>query len=134
MQDLARDECMRLLRAHDLGRVAIVVRGRPEILPVNYAVGEGAIVFRTTEAGDLEGAARTPGAFEVDGIEEGPHEAWSVLVRGELEDVTGALDRCSADLRRLRVVPMAPGERTSWMALTIDEVTGRRFPLAPVSS
>ena len=134
MIDLAREECLRLLRAHHVGRVAVVVGERPEILPVNYAVGEAAIVFRTAEAGVLEGAARTAAAFEVDGVEEGPHEAWSVLVRGQLEDVTGALDRLSEDLRRLAVEPMAPGDRPAWMALSIDEVSGRRFRLAPFTS
>lgn len=132
--DLAREDCLRLLRTHHLGRVAVVVSGRPEILPVNYAVGESAIVFRTTEAGVLEGASRTPAAFEVDGIDEGSREAWSVLVRGQLEDVTGGLDRLSEDLRRLAVEPMAPGDRTAWMALTIDDVSGRRFRLAPFTS
>lgn len=134
MQDLAREECLRLLRSTQLGRIAIVSAGRPEILPVNYAVGESAVVFRTTEKGVLEGASRTPAAFEVDGFDEGSHEAWSVMVRGSLEDVTDALDRLSADLRHLTVSPMAPGDRHAWMALTIDEVSGRRFPLAPLTS
>ena len=132
--DLAREDCLHLLRTHHVGRIAVVVGGRPEILPVNYALGRDAIVFRTVEEGVLEGASRTSAAFEVDGVDEGPHEAWSVLVRGELEDVTGALDRLSEDLRRVAVSPMAPGDRTAWMALTIDEVSGRRFRLAPFTS
>ena len=134
MIELEREEALRLLRSQRVGRVAIVVHGRPEILPVNFAVGASSLVFRTTEKGVLEGSSRTPAAFEVDGYDESSQEAWSVMVRGELEDVTGSLDNISADLRRLSVTPSAPGDRTSFMAITIDEVSGRRFRLAPLST
>ena len=132
MIELEREEALRLLRSQRVGRIAIVASGRPEILPVNFAVGATSVVFRTTEKGVLEGASRTPAAFEVDGYDESSQVAWSVMVRGELDDVTESLDQVSADLRRLNVAPLAPGDRTSWMAITIDEISGRRFPLAPV--
>ena len=44
---LATAACWDLLRSQTLGRLAVVMHDAPEIFPVNYAVGEEAIVFST---------------------------------------------------------------------------------------
>lgn len=53
-----------------VGRVGVVADGRPVVLPVNYAIVDGAVVFRTGR-GAKPTAARdgAPVAFEVDEIE-----------------------------------------------------------------
>jgi nitroimidazol reductase NimA-like FMN-containing flavoprotein (pyridoxamine 5'-phosphate oxidase superfamily) len=38
MESLGRTECLNLLATAQVGRVALVVDGHPEILPVNYAL------------------------------------------------------------------------------------------------
>ena len=45
MMDRAR--CLELLRADEIGRLAVVADGGPLILPVNYRVDGESIVFRT---------------------------------------------------------------------------------------
>ena len=44
---LESNECWALLRAADVGRLAVSIAERPDIFPVNFAVDHGTIVFRT---------------------------------------------------------------------------------------
>jgi hypothetical protein len=56
---LSEEHCWGYLHIHQLGRLAIVIGGRLQIFPVNHAVGEKAIVFRTESGSKL---ARGPGS------------------------------------------------------------------------
>ena len=47
LEELSEPECLELLAQQTLGRVAIVVDGRPQIFPVNYAMYGDVIVLRT---------------------------------------------------------------------------------------
>ena len=47
-------ECWRLLAGQELGRVAVLVDGAPEIYPVNHIVDSETIVFRTDRAASSE--------------------------------------------------------------------------------
>ena len=127
---LSEAECLQLLGEHDLGRVAIVVDGQPEIFPVNYAVGVDVIAFRTAPGTKLWHAPMTRVAFEVDGIDSVHGIAWSVVVKGVANEVTHALGKVPEAVRRLAVEPMAPGERERWLTVQRQEITGRRFPLS----
>src|SRR5512143_585339 len=50
LASLSHDECLNLLRQGSVGRLAVVIDGRPHILPLNYAANEdGIIVFRTAD-------------------------------------------------------------------------------------
>jgi len=42
--------CLRLLRTTSLGRIGFNVDGRPLILPVNYVVDRGTVLFRSSES------------------------------------------------------------------------------------
>lgn len=126
------EECLRLLASRDLGRLAISVRGQPQIFPVNYAVhNDGRIVFRTAPGTKLDYGPRTRVAFEIDDYDARSGVGWSVMAQGMLHDVTEAIDRTSEALRRLAVVPRAPGEREHWLAVYPTVITGRRFALGP---
>ena len=58
LEILAETEYVRLLRSHDLGRIALIDRqGRPLIFPINYFLDEGVVLFRRAKL-DL-----APGAF-----------------------------------------------------------------------
>lgn len=125
---LGRDECLGLLRATHLGRVAVSIDALPVILPVQYAVLDDAVVFRTGVGTKLDAALRrTVVAFEIDSIDPLYHQGWSVLVTGRCAEVTdpGELARC-ADLP-LR--PSVPGEPDRFVKITTDVVSGRVIEL-----
>jgi nitroimidazol reductase NimA-like FMN-containing flavoprotein (pyridoxamine 5'-phosphate oxidase superfamily) len=124
---LDEEECMRLLGTQDLGRIGVVVDGGPVILPVNYAMAEGIIAFRTAPGTKLTSAPMAQVAFEVDGVDRANGTAWSVLVKGVAYEVTHALGSAPEAVRRLTVRPLASGERSHWLAIFQREVTGRRF-------
>jgi len=125
--DLQAEECWALLRKHSLGRLAIVVEGRPAIFPVNYAAGEGAVVFRTQPGAKLSHGPGTTAAFEIDGYDHGTGVGWSVVVSGPLEEITERTDERSLSLRRLPVETAAPGARLHWLAIEAERVSGRSF-------
>ena len=124
---LGEDECWKYLRGQPLGRLAIVIAGRPEIFPVNYAVGGGVIVFRTAPGTKLAHGPGSGACFEIDGYERHAREGWSVVAVGHLEEITDAGDARSLALRQLEVDPMAPGARLHWIALHVEQINGRHF-------
>jgi nitroimidazol reductase NimA-like FMN-containing flavoprotein (pyridoxamine 5'-phosphate oxidase superfamily) len=126
---LSESECERLLKTQNLGRVAIVVDGRPEIFPVTYAFEDRVVVFRTRSGLKLERGPYSQAAFEVDDVDRSSGVAWSVVVHGTAQDITAATDTLAERLRRLVFTPVAPGPRRSWMAIYGDRITGRRFQL-----
>jgi uncharacterized protein len=124
---LSDDDCWSLLRTHNLGRLAIVIEGRPRIFPVNYATAADAVVFRTEPGAKLQYGPGSAACFEIDDHDPGTSMAWSVMVVGILKDITDASDERSRSLRRLAVEPVAPGQKLHWLALNADEVSGRSF-------
>ena len=131
LEPLSREECFALLTTTSLGRVAFLVDGRPEILPVNYAVDGPNVVFRTGQDTVLNQVAMQLVAFEVDQIDETTHTGWSVVAQGVAHDVSDAIDTTSERLRRLALVTWAPGQRHRWLRVDADRVTGRRLDAAP---
>lgn len=132
---LTEAECWQRLRMGTIGRIAIVVDGRPEIFPVNYRAGEGAIVFRTAAGAKLANGPMTSSCFEIDGFDDRTGTGWSVMVHGVISEITNAADHRATALLQLPVHPLAPGNREHWLALYADHVSGRHFtsgPLAPV--
>jgi len=129
LEVLSDEECKRLLQSQNLGRLAIVVDGKPEIFPVNYAFDDGVVVFRTSSGLKLDRGPYRYAAFEVDQVDPKKGEAWSVVVQGTAQDITETIDPRSERLRRLMVKPAAPGDRSDWMGVYADRITGRRFKL-----
>ncbi len=81
-RDLTPTECLDLLGSVRLGRVAYDDDG-PVVLPVNYVVDRGTLLFRTSPYGKLGRHMQgSQVAFEVDQIDESTGAGWSVLVRG----------------------------------------------------
>lgn len=129
LEELSEQECERLLASRDLGRVAIVADGRPEIFPVNYAFADGVVVFRTGEGLKLERSPMAVVAFETDGIDEENGLAWSVMVQGTAQNITNTIDTRSEQLRHLSLSTAAPGERSYWLGIYVTHISGRRFRL-----
>ena len=118
------DECRRLLRADVIGRVAVVIGTMPTILPVNYALDGDAIVIRTMHGSRLD-VGQGHAAFEVDSFDRERQAGWSVLVTGDLEEVSWYQARDMARITALPVEPWAGGERTMWLRLRPSFITGR---------
>jgi len=120
------EECLRLLEAEDVGRLAVIQGRVPVIFPVNYVLDGDSIVFRTAPGTKLAHGDGTLVAFEIDHLSREEREGWSVVVTGRLDEITptGAeLDR----LGRLPLTPWAGGVRDHWMRLGLGLVTGRRI-------
>ena len=127
---LSPTECTALLAQGCVGRVGFVVGGRPHVLPVNYGADDsGVVVFRTGASSLLMAAARQDVAFEVDGVDVAVRTGWSVCVFGAAREITEATDPTAERLRALGVIAWAPGRRERWLAITPQEITGRRLPI-----
>jgi nitroimidazol reductase NimA-like FMN-containing flavoprotein (pyridoxamine 5'-phosphate oxidase superfamily) len=124
---LSEVQCWSYLRGQQLGRVSVLAGGRPHIFPVNYATADGTIVFRTAPGAKLNYGPGSVSCFEVDGYDAHSLEGWSVMAFGRLEEITHASDERSRSLRQLPVQQLAPGTRLRWIAMRVDEVTGRHF-------
>jgi len=124
LEVIDRDRCLELLASRGIGRVGVVVGGRPVILPVNYGLDGERVVFRTAPGTKLDAAVRrTNVAFEIDEADASSHGGWSVVVSGWADEVTGPdLDRA----RALGIEPWAEGERSHFIAIQPDRITGRR--------
>jgi uncharacterized protein len=131
IRSMTEGECLACLRSRDLGRVAFDVQDRPEILPVNYAMEGRIVVFRTAPGEKLESIPGAHVAFEVDSWDAGAGIGWSVVVKGRAEEVTLNGGRSAEHIRRTHVHPVAPGERTHWIAIRAADVTGRQFHVHP---
>jgi nitroimidazol reductase NimA-like FMN-containing flavoprotein (pyridoxamine 5'-phosphate oxidase superfamily) len=127
LEILSTDECLDLLRSRTLGRVAVQIGDAPAILPVNYALLDDEVVFRTDPGTKLSAALmRTMVAFEVDDADPVTHAAWSVLVVGYSEQV-----RDRANLARVDALGLEP-----WVTEGLDfvvhirtrTISGRRLP------
>ena len=51
--DLNRDECLELLGAMSVGRIAYTTDDGPRVLPVNYVLEGDSVVFRTVPDGKV---------------------------------------------------------------------------------
>lgn len=121
---LSREECLHLLHSSHLGRVGVSLDALPVILPVQYAMLDDAIVFRTGIGTKLDAALRgAVVAFEIDSVDPLYHRGWSVVVTGRSLEVTDAdeVRRCE----RLPLRPWLPGEPDRFVKVTTDVLSGR---------
>jgi nitroimidazol reductase NimA-like FMN-containing flavoprotein (pyridoxamine 5'-phosphate oxidase superfamily) len=132
LQEISETECLRLLRRHSLGRIAVVVEGQPQIFPVNYALQDRIIVFRTAPGTKLSYAPLSRVAFEIDEYNSESGVGWSVMVQGVAQDATTALDDLSWTARGAMPHPVAPGVRTHRVAIDSQNITGRYFRISVV--
>lgn len=127
LEVLSEAECLELLAGHHFGRIGVIADGRPIIFPVNYVFDEGRVALRTDPGTKLTAAAQGHVAFEADEIDESSRTGWSVLVTGVGYDVTDALDATSVAARRFPVDTWAPGQKSHWIRIDPDHVSGRRL-------
>jgi uncharacterized protein len=106
LEPITEDECLRLLSTEEVGRLVVVLDGRPQVFPVNYALDGDAVVFRTAPGTKLEAITRSLVAFEVDRLSPSA-TGWKVVVEGIAQEVTSA---DGPSLReRIAAFPSTPG-------------------------
>jgi nitroimidazol reductase NimA-like FMN-containing flavoprotein (pyridoxamine 5'-phosphate oxidase superfamily) len=127
VSELTTEECWELLELEELGRLAYRLVDEVHLVPVNYVVDDGAILFRTASGNKLLAAAmHSDVAFEIDWHDAAA--AWSVVVRGHMrrlhEDEAHRVDG-------LALLPWVVNHKYDVVELRPDVVTGRRFVLRP---
>jgi hypothetical protein len=117
--------CWQLLAGEQVGRLAVSVHQHPDIFPVNYAIDEGTIVFRTAEGTKLFALfVDSAVAFEVDSYDPASGTAWSVVIKGRAAEIP------MQDLLDDLAFPLFPWTATPkprFIRVVPNEITGRRF-------
>ncbi len=126
LEQLSRDECLRLMGSVPVGRIVYTRQALPAVELVNFVLDDGGIVIRTDAGGKLAAAARgAVVAFEADSVDAVGHCGWSVTVVGYATAVTGR-----AEIARLEQLPLtawAPGNRDHFIRVSSAIVNGRRI-------
>jgi nitroimidazol reductase NimA-like FMN-containing flavoprotein (pyridoxamine 5'-phosphate oxidase superfamily) len=100
-------DCWRLLGSQAVGRLGVVVGHYPLVFPVNYALDETTIVFRSGSGTKLHSIQRSNVTFEVDSIDPVHHSGWSVMIKGVAQEL-------SVDRNRSTVSRADAGGATPW--------------------
>jgi nitroimidazol reductase NimA-like FMN-containing flavoprotein (pyridoxamine 5'-phosphate oxidase superfamily) len=124
--ELDPQECRALLATHGVGRLAVSTDDGPLVLPLNYSVVDGVIVYRTEPDSVPARASGQRVAFEVDRIDDAFSRGWSVLVRGHARTVTDS-DAARRLAERAYSEPWAGGPRDLWVRIDPRRITGRRI-------
>ncbi|HEY0951171.1 pyridoxamine 5'-phosphate oxidase family protein [Nocardioides sp.] len=126
MVELTVEECWDLLAGAEVGRLAYRLVDEIHLVPINYAVEDRVILFRTAAGNKLLAAEmESEVAFEIDWV--GEDSAWSVLARGHLRHLDESEEDRLSDLQKH---PWVPSLKYDHVALAPAVVTGRRFLLS----
>jgi len=124
MSILSATECWNLLAGSVLGRLVTSVDGNPAIFPVNFAVQDRTILFRTALGTKLVSAAINNNVlFEADG--HSLSEGWSVIVSGVAYSLRG--DEDIAEAEQAGLIPWTGSDKEHFVRIRPRGITGRRF-------
>jgi hypothetical protein len=128
--------CLSLIAGGGVGRIGYTGRFGPTVLPVNYDLHEGTIVFRTGMDSAMVGDLRTgiadaeyKVAFEVDQMQPATQEGWSVLVQGAAHFVDSEDEL--APIAQVGVQAWPGGPKEQFIRVIPGHVTGRRIRRVP---
>ena len=121
---LAASQCWDRLARVSLGRLVTSVDGEALIFPVNFAVQNRSILFRTAEGAKLVSAAINNAVlFEAD--DHTVTEGWSVIVKGSARSLRTDDEIAEAETANLR--PWTDSEKSHYVRIRPLNVTGRHF-------
>lgn len=127
VEKLSENQCWELLRSTEVGRLAVIVGDHPEIFPVNFAVDQGTVLFRSAQGTKVTSALSDASvAFEADGYDAQTGLVWSVVIKGHATSFR-AIDE-AVDSFEVEVRPWQAGKKERFVRIRPHEVTGRRFP------
>ncbi|BBX29715.1 pyridoxamine 5'-phosphate oxidase family protein [Mycolicibacterium alvei] len=125
---LSERESWDLLGGVSLGRLVTAVDDEAHIFPVNFAVQNRTILFRTAAGTKLISAAiNNHVLFEAD--DHDAAEGWSVIVRGVAR--TLRTDEELDEAERAQLLPWTATAKTHYVRVSPVRVTGRRFRFGP---
>jgi nitroimidazol reductase NimA-like FMN-containing flavoprotein (pyridoxamine 5'-phosphate oxidase superfamily) len=131
LEELDEAECLRLISPGGIGRIAFTGRYGLTILPVNYKLHQGTIVFRTAQDSATDEDLRTgianaeyKVAFEIDDFSPAAREGWSVLIQGAAHHVDSEAEQAS--VLEADVETWAGGTRDHFLRINPSRITGRR--------
>jgi uncharacterized protein len=98
LPELSRDEMLRMLDEERVGRLGLNDEPQPYVVPTDFAFEDGAIYIHTPDQGLKARLARAnPNVcFEVDRYNETVTDFRSVIVRGQIAEVSEAAERVKA--------------------------------------
>ena len=130
LSELPPAECEERLRRSELGRLGVVIDGRPAVFPVCHVYLDGMLAFPSRAGTKLHAALSWPFvAFEVDGIDPDGTTGWSVMIAGHAEEITDPATR--ARLAAARTAPWQTDPSLRWIRVVPSEITGRRITAVP---
>lgn len=120
---LSADECLALLAASTIGRIAVLDdAGYPAVFPVNYLLVElesGPVLMIRTRPDNVIDRPGDKVAVQLDGVDPAADGGWSVLVRGVLA--------ATEPDPRLDSHPLLAEGRDAWRLIVPTRITGRRL-------
>jgi hypothetical protein len=132
VEQLDEAECLRLISAGGIGRLAYSSRSGVAVLPVRYQLHEGSIVFRTPLGSPTDEDLRTGianadyhVAFEIDEFDTAGQEGWMVYIQGAASHVDSQQDRASAWPPEPQ--PPAGGTPEHFLSIRPTLIAGRRL-------
>jgi nitroimidazol reductase NimA-like FMN-containing flavoprotein (pyridoxamine 5'-phosphate oxidase superfamily) len=130
--ELGQADCLRLISPGGIGRIAFTGQFGLTVLPVNYRLVDGAILFRTAPDGPVGEDLRTgiahaeyKVAFQIDDFDEAARTGWSVLIQGPAHHLDSEAEQAAA--RTVGVEPWAAGRKDHFIRITPVRITGRRI-------
>ena len=138
LERLDEAESLRLIAPGGIGRIAFTGRYGLTVLPVNYKLHDGAIVFRTAQDSPTGEDLRTgiahaefQVAFEIDQINPETRDGWSVLIHGPAHHMASDDER--AAVAASGVAPWPRGVHEHAIRITPTSITGRRLVHRPAA-
>ena len=129
---LSEAESLVLVSSVGFGRLAYSGRYGLTVMPVNYKLHEGSILFRTAHNSPTDEDLRTgiEGAeynvsFEIDEVGENAQEGWFVFIQGAAHHLDSDDDRAAAWASGVQ--PSAGGKREHFVRITPTFIVGRRL-------
>lgn len=129
-ETLNPDQCWELLERHELARLGYVLDGIVHVVPINYGVHQGSLIFATAPGSKLE-AVLTGHDLTIEIDEVVDEVGRSVVARGRGAVVA---DQDQIEMTQVRVRPwVATGVdvpvRDTFVRVEPRELTGRVYPL-----
>ena len=132
VDELSESACWARLRTTSVGRLAVWVEDHPDIFPINFTVDHGTVVFRSGAGTKVSAAlSDSPVALEADGYDQETAEAWSVVVKGNVEEISRGQELL--DTIDLPLFPWQAGDKGRFIRIIPTTTSGRRFPIADPS-
>src|SRR5215469_15975802 len=122
LEELTEAESLRLIEQAEIGRIGFSGRYGPLVLPVNYKIVDGTVVFRVAVGSSVGEDLRTgiadaeyKVAFEIDEIDPATRTGWSVMIQGSAHYVDDEQER--AIMLKVGVDPWAGGHREQFVQI-----------------